>query len=96
MEKIKSIAKPIVNWALIAIACIASYLVGFYLPTIQQSHKTKFINAEKLTETSVAVTDRGELLIINRADGTFDVYEEKVGLEIFKAYGTHITNNQPK
>jgi hypothetical protein len=44
----------------------------------------------------VSVTDRGELLIIDRESGKLEVYEESVGLAVFKAYGTRITSNQPK
>lgn len=96
MERIKLMTKSIINWTLIAMICIASYLVGLYMPLFRDVKKSKFSETKKLGQISIAVTDQGELLIINRVDGTFDVYDEKVGFEIFKVYGTRITNNQPK
>jgi hypothetical protein len=56
----------------------------------------KFLQPKTHERTSVSVTDRGELLIIDRESGKLEVYEESVGLAVFKAYGTRITSNQPK
>jgi hypothetical protein len=42
-------------------------------------------------QTTVSVTDRGELMVMDRSTGKFEVYEEAVGLNVFKAYGSRIT-----
>ena len=44
----------------------------------------------------MSVTDRGELLILDSTTGTFEMYEEPVGMSVFKAYGNVLTSNQPK
>jgi hypothetical protein len=41
---------------------------------------------------TVSVTDRGELLIMDRRTGKFNIYDESIGLNVFKAYGARITN----
>jgi hypothetical protein len=37
-------------------------------------------------ETSVAVNERGELMLIDRKNGTFQIYQDSVGQIIFKMY----------
>jgi hypothetical protein len=99
MEKVKQFLKPVGNWTLFIVSITAAFFVGYYYPTLQKSlneEPKKFIQPRTQERTSVSVTDRGELLIIDRESGKFDVYEESVGLSVFKAYGTRITSNQPK
>jgi hypothetical protein len=98
-ETIQKVMKPVSNWVLFIVSCILSFFVGYFYPIVNKAlheEPTKFIKFGSLKETSISVTDRGELLIINRVTGKYDVYDESIGLSIFKAYGTHITNNQPK
>jgi len=39
-----------------------------------------------LSQTSVAVNERGELMLIDRKNGTFQIYQDSVGQVIFKMY----------
>ena len=99
MEKLKQVLKPVGNWSLFIVSITTAFFVGYYYPTLQKSlneEPKKFLQPRTHERTSVSVTDRGELLIIDRESGKFDVYEESVGLSVFNAYGTRITSNQPK
>jgi len=99
MEKVKQFLKPVGNWTLFIVSVITAFFVGYYYPILQKSlndESKKFIQPKTQERISVSVTDRGELLIIDRVSGKVDVYAELVGLSVFKAYGTHITSNQPK
>ena len=99
MEKLKQVLKPVGNWSLFIVSITTAFFVGYYYPTLQKSlneEPKRFLQPRTHERTSVSVTDRGELLIIDRESGKFDVYEESVGLSVFKAYGTRITSNQPK
>lgn len=99
MEKLKQVLKPVGNWSLFIVSITTAFFVGYYYPTLQRSlndEPKKFIQPKTHERTSVSVTDRGELLIIDRESGKLEVYEESVGLAVFKAYGTRITSNQPK
>lgn len=95
--KLKSLLKPVGNWTLFIVSCMSTFFLGYYYPVL---HKTlheepkKFIESKTLNQCSVSITDRGELLIIDRTTGTFDVYKENVGLTIFKSYGSRITSTQ--
>lgn len=99
LQKLKLILKPIGNWSLFTVSVIVAFGLGYYYPVLQKSlhdEPQKFIQPKSLEQTSVSVTERGELLIIDRNTGKFEVYEHKVGLAIFKAYGTLLTTNQPQ
>lgn len=47
----------------------------------QETKKTRTIK-----ETSVAINERGELMIINRVNGDFEVYQDSIGKSIFNLY----------
>jgi len=101
IEKVKSIMKPVSNWILFTSAIVVSFSLGYYYPSFQKliepkEAPAKFVQPLTLESCSVSVTDRGEMLIINRTNGEFDVYDEQVGLAVFKAYGNYVTSNQPK
>jgi hypothetical protein len=43
-------------------------------------------SVRKIKETSVAINERGELMIIDRTNGGYVMYEDSVGQEIFTLY----------
>ena len=101
LQKAKTMLKPIGNWTLFTASIIAAFFIGYYYPAIQKSmhhekEPLKFVQPKTLENVSVSVTNRGEMLIIDRLNGTYDVYDESVGIAVFKAYGNRITSNQPK
>lgn len=100
-EKMKTLLKPVSNWVLFTAAIVVAFSLGYYYPSFQKmtsndNAPAKFVEPLTLENCSVSVTDRGEMLIINRTNGEFDVYDEQVGLAVFKAYGNYVTSNQPK
>jgi hypothetical protein len=49
-------------------------------------------NVHRLKETSVAINERDEVLIINRNDGTYEIYEDSIGKAIFRMYANQMAN----
>lgn len=98
LEKLKSFVKPISNWALFTAAVIGAFFIGYYYQAMMKSmnDKPKVIDLKTSERCSISVTDRGEMLILDRTNGNFEVYDEQVGLAVFKAYGARITTNQLK
>ena len=47
-------------------------------------------NPKTVAEISVAVNDRGELMVIDRGKGTYTLYQDSVGQMIFKMYAAQI------
>lgn len=50
-------------------------------------------SVKKIQNTSVAMNERNELMIINRIDGSYQVFEDSVGVQIFKLYANSIHTN---
>lgn len=101
IEKARNLVKPVSNWMMFTAAVVVSFSMGYYYPSFKKliepkEAPKKFVQPLTLESCSVSVTDRGEMLIINRTNGEFDVYDEQVGLAVFKAYGNYVTSNQPK
>ena len=97
----KSLMKPIGNWTLFTVSIIAAFCIGYYYPALKTllsgaEQVQKGIVIQNSKQCTVSVTDRNELLILDRTTGTFDIYEETVGMAVFKAYGNVVTSNQPK
>jgi hypothetical protein len=55
------------------------------------SQKPRAIN-----ETSIAINERGELMVIDRADGSCQLFEDSVGKVIFDMYAARIYINKTK
>jgi hypothetical protein len=73
--------------------------LGYYYPKIKQTivgEQKTFIVPKTSAEITVSVTDRGELMVMDRRTGKFEIYEETVGLNVFKAYGSKITQSPGK
>lgn len=95
-DKVKTSLKSAVNWMLVVATAISAFLLGYYFPKIKStiSGETSSVQALPPAVVSVSVTDRGELLIMDRRTGKFSVYDESIGLNVFKAYGARITQTK--
>jgi hypothetical protein len=92
-DKVKTSLKSAVNWMLVVATAISAFLLGYYFPKLKSLVTGEISAVEALPPTvvSISVTDRGELLIMDRRTGKFNVYDESIGLNVFKAYGARIT-----
>ena len=94
IQKITKAVKSVGNWFMIAITALSAFFLGYYYPKIKQTvlgEQKTFITPKTSKEITVSVTDRGELMVMDRSTGKFEIYEEMVGLNVFKAYGNRIT-----
>jgi hypothetical protein len=98
LQTLTSTLKTVGHWALFTISVIASFCIGYYYTSIQNSIKSehntsKFVRPKTSDEISISVTDKGEMLIIDRITGNLTVYEDSVGMNVFKLYGSHIVKS---
>lgn len=49
-----------------------------------------------IKETSIAINERGELMVIDRTDGSCQLFEDSVGKVIFDMYAARIYINKTK
>jgi len=94
IQKLSKTMKSLGNWILVFSVALSAFFLGYYYPKIKQTvagDQKSFIVPKNSGEITVSVTDRGELMVMDRRTGKFEIYEETVGLNIFKAYGNRIT-----
>jgi hypothetical protein len=90
-EKISTTLKSI-GRATIIIVSIAVGFIGGEIYHNYQTHTRNLSMQESKTpeQTSVAINERGELMIINRQRGTYTLYDKQVGNMIFSLYANKI------
>ena len=99
IEKATKTMKSLGNWILIVTVALSAFFLGYYYPKIKQTivgEQKAFISPKSSSEITVSVTDRGELMVMDRRTGRFEIYDESVGLNVFKAYGSRITQTPTK
>lgn len=99
IEKLSKTMKSLGNWILVVTVALSAFFLGYYYPKIKQTivgEQKTFIVPKNSSQITVSVTDRGELMVMDRATGKFEIYDEAVGLNVFKAYGSRITQTHTK
>jgi len=91
MEQFKEKAKKHLKTAGQILIVVLAIFIGYIGSEIHTNYKSKLVEApipvvKTLTETSIAINERNEMLIINRADGTYQIYQDSVGITIFNMY----------
>lgn len=76
---------------------LISMTVGFVISELYRSYtkkETQVTVVEKIPttrtqkETSVAINERGEIIIMDRKDGSYQIYSDSVGLMVFNHYAS--------
>lgn len=96
-EKVKSLMKKLLDISIFVVSLVTAFIVGYYFNVITRTKKieeNKFSNPNTSQNISVSVTDRNELLIINRQTQTIEVYQDTIGYLIFKSYAKRLVTNQ--
>lgn len=74
--------------SVILMAIGAGFVVGYYYNTLfkKMEDNNQFKYVRSLTETSVAINEKNQLLIMDRNSGTYKIYEDSVGVVIFNMF----------
>jgi hypothetical protein len=89
LSKAKDYLSKLGKVILFSFAVIIGYSVcEIYHYTKQKPSTAKEV--KKISETSVAINERGEMLIIDRKTGEYTVYQDSVGKSIFVLYANGI------
>lgn len=91
MENLKEKAKLFLTKAGRILIVIAAVFIGYVGANVHTTYKSKMVVSpvpivKTLSETSIALNERNEMLVINRADGTYQIYQDSVGITIFNLY----------
>jgi hypothetical protein len=98
-EAINNTTKQLINLTLVGFLAIASFFVGYYYSDIEPvilNKKQNFGEVKNRTNTSISITERGELMIIDRAEQKIQIYDDTVAYIIFNAYSNRLINSPKK
>jgi hypothetical protein len=101
-EKIQSLARdvqkrlrPIIEAAI----CIGLVFIGFQIgkqfPNLFRRPQPT-LSITQATTHSVSVTDRGELIILDRGTGAISMFAPEIGENVFRAYATRMVQPSVK
>jgi hypothetical protein len=87
LNRLETFAKKLGNLLVLIIALFAGGVIGYYYHHFSKSKNSINIDDVRTIEaTSVAINERGELLIIDRKSGKYSLYDDSVGTAIFGMY----------
>ena len=88
---------PAIKSSLFVLLIIASFFLGSkWQERADTVTVTPLPDPVALTSCSVSVNEKGELMIIDRATSKIYLYEQNVGMQIFKSYGNYMVSNKPQ
>lgn len=94
-EKVKLIGKNAGKITVIIVAMVIGFFAGDVYHRIIDKEKEKPVpmaqkKIHSISETSIAINERNELLIIDRQSGTYEIYQDSIGSVIFRLYASQM------
>lgn len=88
-EKVKQFLSALSKVAIVILAMATGFAAGnlYYRYTNSLQAKT-MQKARTQEETSIAINERGEIMVIDRKSGFYEVYSDTVGKMIFDLYAS--------
>jgi hypothetical protein len=87
IEKASALLKRLGTVVVLASALISGFCIGYYYELALNKVKGEaWREAKTLKNTSVAVNEKEDLLIIDRKTGVYTIYSDSIGRVIFNIY----------
>ncbi len=100
LAKAKYAANHIGKILIILVAISIGFVIGgMYtrsIATVEEKAPLDMKTVHKLKETSIAINERSELMIIDRQTGTYEIYEDSIGKVVFGLYASQMISNVSK
>lgn len=95
MEPTRKFFLQLGNYLLIIIAITAGFFIGKYYDEVFSSNKaeTQKLIITESKNVSVAISQNSELIILDRRTGNIVMFEDTVGINIFKLYANQIAGS---
>jgi hypothetical protein len=91
INQAKGIFKKISNLTYVSVFIASGFAIGYYSHEMKSHLKTsEFDHVRTVKNTSAAVNESGELLILDRVSGDYAIYSDSVGKMIFDIYASRI------
>jgi hypothetical protein len=94
LEKLKVTGTQAIKVSIVAGAMVIGFFIGDVYHRMNRNSESKApLNLKvvhTLKETSVAINERNELLVIDRQNGAYEIYDDSVGRVIFRLYASQM------
>ena len=82
----------VAHFSIIIVALVVGFIVGHYYDVVfdKVSNKNAFKKVYTMKETSIALNEKNQILIIDKTDGSYRTYEDSVGLKIFDFFANKL------
>jgi hypothetical protein len=92
-SKVKEFAKKLGSYLLIIVMLVIGYHIGRVSTNLFKPSKAKIApEIKSISEVSIAINESNNILIINRKDGSYEMFSDSVGMTIFRIYAGRIKN----
>jgi hypothetical protein len=98
-EVLQKTTKQVINFTLIGLLIVASFFIGHYYSDIESvitNKKQNFGEVKNRNNTSISITERGELMIIDRLDQKIQIYDDTIASIIFNTYSNRLISSPKK
>lgn len=99
VEVVTKTTKQIINFVLIGVLIVVSFFIGYFYSDIEPvilNKKKNFSEIKNRTNTSISVTEKGELMIIDRDEQKIQIYDDTIASIIFNSYSNRMINSHKK
>jgi hypothetical protein len=94
ISKIKEFAKKLGNYTLILGMLVVGFFIGrFSTDMLKSDEVTAAPSIRNMSDISIAINESNDILIIDRKDGTYEMFADSVGMTIFRMYAGRIKNS---
>jgi hypothetical protein len=95
-QKVVDFFKKLGNYALILAMLVIGFFIGkFYNQIISPKEAESQIQIHTMKEISIAVNESNDLMIMDKKTGNYKIFEDSVGLTIFRMYAGKISQSNP-
>jgi hypothetical protein len=98
IEKVKQFGKQAVFYLTISITLVVGVSIGYHYEKLKNLKESSTFNpiVVKKSDVSLAIDEKNNMLIINKKDGTYTMYQDSIGYTIFNFYAKNIWSEHSK
>lgn len=92
VDKAKVILKHFTFYVVFVLSLTVGFSVGYYYNTLVTQKKINIYKPEIVLkqDVSLAIDENNNMLVINKKDGTYILYQDSIGYSIFNFYAKNI------
>lgn len=91
IQKVKQFVKHFMFYVVFVLSLTVGFSVGYYYNTLKEYKKNIYAPEVVLKKNvTLAIDEQNNMIIINKTDGSYILYEDSIGLTIFNFYAKNI------